>query len=251
MQEIINHCSYLLYNCPQAEDCLSYLDKRINREIQQKFGFGYFPSNDNINLLIDFISNNNLIEHDLAWSLNISDSQNIQNKTIYFFENHPLIMPYRDVYGDIIGLVGRSLLPDNDRPFNVPKYKNTEFKKGNHLFGLFEAKQSILELDFVYVVEGQFDVIKAFEKGIKNIVALGSANMTARQISLLSRYTNNIIMLLDADNAGENGRERVKKKFGSLINLSIDQYLPDQYKDIDDFLDKNNELFLIKKQLII
>jgi tRNA A58 N-methylase Trm61 len=58
----------------------------------------------------------------------------------------------------------------------VEKYKNTVFKKGQHLFGLYESKSGIIQKDFVYVVEGQFDVIKANEKVLE--IGAGKGNFT-------------------------------------------------------------------------
>jgi len=126
----------------------------------------------------------------------------------------------------------------------IPKYKNTSetnaFKKGNLLFGLYENKQSIIEKDCVYIVEGQFDVIKAVEKGFTNIVALGNSHMTSYQFSVISRYTDNIFLLLDNDEAGEKGRKRIVEKFGKLANIQ-NFYLPESYKDIDEYFTKTGD----------
>lgn len=86
-------------------------------------------------------------------------------------------------------------------------------------------------------MEGQFDVIKAVEKGFKNIVALGNSNMTAYQFSVISRYSNNLFLLLDNDEAGQKGRKRIISKFGQLANIR-NFYIPDDYKDIDEYITK-------------
>ena len=112
-------------------------------------------------------------------------------------------------------------------------------KKGNFLFGLYESKQAILDADLVYVVEGQFDAIKAWERGIKNVVALGTSSMSVYQFSVITRYTNNIILLLDNDEGGQKGRSLITKKFGNLANIQ-NWYIPKDYKDIDDYLTKEN-----------
>jgi DNA primase len=100
---------------------------------------------------------------------------------------------------------------------------------------LYENKQHILEQNCVYVVEGQFDVIKAVEKGFKNIVALGGANMSPYQFSVISRYTDNIFLLLDNDQAGEKGRKLAVNAFGKLANIR-NLFLPKPFKDIDEAL---------------
>jgi len=239
LQKVAEACQYLLANSPEGEVVRSYLDARISRESQEKYCFGYFPSVEYFGLLTSLVGENALREMGLLWSEDIEDS--VSSRTIYhpWFENQPLIMPYRNVYGNIVGIVGRSLLDESKRPKRVEKYKNTDFKKGQHLFGLYECKAGIIEKDFVYVVEGQFDVIKATEKGINNIVALGSAGMTDYQVSILARYTKNIILLLDNDAAGERGRSSAENKFGNVVNIN-NMYLPEGYKDMDDYLKDND-----------
>lgn len=237
---IIKACRYLLKESPEGADCLSYLNGRLNSEIQEKFSFGYFPHSNNVSLMRSFVSEEVLKELQLLYTKEVGDSGGAYSFSFGYFDNHPLIMPYKDVHGHIIGLVGRTILNDVERnEISIPKYKNTRFTKGNHVFGLYEAKEHILKAGFVYVVEGQFDAIKAMEQGLNNIVALGSADMSAYQLSLICRYTNNILMMLDNDIAGDEGRKRANRKYGTLANFN-DVYLPMGYKDIDEYLKQND-----------
>jgi len=235
---IIYSCKYLLHNFPECEPHLFYLKNRLNDDSINFFNFGYFPNSDKIDLLIT-LSNNNLKDINLSYTKDIDDYKNHNIVNFSFFENHPLILPYKDTYGNIIAIVGRTILSESERKLlKIPKYKNTEFKKGNYLFGLFEGKKDIIDNDFVYIVEGQFDVIKAHEKGIKNIVALGNSNMTLYQFSIIKRYTNNLYLLLDNDEAGEKGRDKINsiyRKYSNIKNVR----LPMGYKDIDEFLLEN------------
>jgi DNA primase len=247
--KIIEACQFLLQNYPDAQDCKTYLDSRLTEESQNKFQFGYFPNTFNIKVLTSMIGEDTLKDNKLFYSRDISDALSSRIVNFSYFEDYPLIMPFKDAYGQIIALVGRSLLSDQDRKSkNVSKYKNTVFPKGNYLFGLYENKESIVENNMVYIVEGQFDVIKANEKGLKNVVGLGNSNLTAYQFSLISRYTDNLILLLDNDEAGEKGRSRIVDKFGKFANIQ-NFYLPDGYKDIDEYLSTNsldNHAFVIK-----
>ncbi len=253
LKNIVNSCKYLLNNYPEAKACKDYLDARLTAESQDQFDFGYFPNIQNIDALFPLVDELELRDDKLLYSKEIEDAWCPRTLNFLFFENHPLVMPYRDSYGNIVGIVGRTLLSDTDRQKNkIPKYKNTEFisnefkkfKKGNFLYGLYENKKAILENNGVFVVEGQFDVIKSVEKGFKNIVALGNSNMSTYQFSLISRYTNNIFLLLDKDEAGEKGRKRIIDKFGKLANIH-NFYLPDGYKDVDEFLSQNSYESLI------
>lgn len=238
--KIIDSCHYLLNNYSEASMCKDYLNARVNIESQNAFQFGYFPNIENIQALTSIIDESLLRNNELLFNKEIEDSLYPRKISFSFFDNHPLIMPYKDVYGEVVGIVGRSLLSDEDRQKeNVSKYKNTYFNKNKHLFGLYENKKHILDKGCVFIVEGQFDVIKASECGMNNIVALGSAAMSAYQFSLITRYAKDIFLLLDSDEAGEKGRKRIIDKFGGFANIH-NFYLPDPYKDIDEFLSENS-----------
>lgn len=254
LEKIVDACRYLLTQSPEAENTKIYLDSRIDENVQERFSFGYFPSTNNLKLLTSLVGEDVLKELGLLYSKDYQDSVSARTINFSYFADQPLIMPYRDVYGNVVAIVGRSLLEDDERKsLGVDKYKNTVFKKGQHLFGLYESKNGILQKDFVYVVEGQFDVIKANEKGIDNIVALGNSNITDYQISMIARYTKNILFLLDNDAAGEKGRLLAENKFGEIVNIN-NIYLPQGYKDIDDYLKENSGdslMFAAKNSRII
>ncbi len=119
-----------------------------------------------------------------------------------------------------------------------PKYLNTSFSKGKIVFGLDIAKSHILSKGFVIVVEGQIDCIRLKESNIHNVVATGTSALSYYQLGLLSRYTDNIIILFDNDMAGDKGYEQVLKKFDKLSKFSRLQ-LPFGYKDVDEYLTDN------------
>jgi DNA primase len=245
LDKIVESCQYLLQNYPEARECKNYLDSRLKQESQDRFQFGYFPSIKDLPVLMDMVGEDLLRQEKLYYSKRIEDSLSPRTIQFCYFDNHPLIMPFRNSYGEIVALVGRTMLPEAEwKALKISKYKNTAessvFKKGNLLFGLFENKQSIMDQNCVYIVEGQFDVIKANEKGFNNIVALGNSHMTSYQFSVISRYTDNIFLLLDNDEAGNKGRKRIVEKFGKLANIQ-NFYLPESYKDIDEYFTKSGE----------
>lgn len=242
LDNIVDSCRYLLDNFPEAQECKEYLDTRVSASSQETFQFGYFPNVNNLQVLMDMVGEQTLRQEELLYTKIIEDSLCARSINFCYFEDYPLIMPFRDAYGRVAGIVGRSLLSDEERNLKkISKYKNTkDFKKGQLLFGLYENKQHIIEENCVYVVEGQFDVIKAVEKGIKNIVALGTSNMTAYQFSVISRYTDNVFLLLDNDEAGEKGRKLAISKFGKFANIQ-NFFLPESYKDIDEYLTKSTD----------
>jgi DNA primase len=244
LDKIVESCRFLLNNYPEAHACRTYLDSRLNEKSQERFQFGYFPDTNNIQVLNDLVGKEHLKTAEMYYSKIIEDSLFPRIIDVLYFENHPLIMPFRNAYGEIVALVGRSLLDDRERASKkIDKYKYTKntanFRKGHYLFGLFENKQSIVDQNLVYVVEGQLDVVKAMEIGFTNIIALGTCHMNSYQFSVISRYTDNIILLLDNDDGGEKGRKSAVSRFGSLANIQ-NFYIPDGYKDIDEYITKTN-----------
>lgn len=238
--DVVNCCRDLLINFPEAKSISNYANKRLSKEGQDKFKFGYFPSNRNLKTLEAVVGEEKLSKLDLIFDKIVQDGISNRKIRCSSMENHNLIMPYRDVYGEIIAIVGRTILNDDQRKEeNIPKYKNTSFQKGNHLFGLYESKEEIIKNNLAFVVEGQFDCITAHDKGLLNVVALGSSNMTFEQFSLLSRYTNNIILLLDNDEAGKIGADKIIKLYSKYSNIKK-ALLPGGYKDIDEYLSDNS-----------
>lgn len=239
--KITDPCKYLLNNFPEAQNCLNYLDSRLTKESQELFQFGYFPNVDNLQVLTMLIDEKELVKENLISYRYMEDALFPRTVPILHFENYPLIIPFRDAYGRVIDLIGRTILSEDERTkIGLSKYKYTiKSPKGKYLFGLYENKQNIMDKNSVYIVEGQFDVIKATEKGLKNIVAINGSSMTNYQFSIISRYTDNIFLLLDSDNAGEQGRKNAIDKFGKLANIK-NFYLPYGYKDIDEYLNNND-----------
>jgi len=111
------------------------------------------------------------------------------------------MFPIVDMKGKIKGFGGR-ILDDGS-----PKYMNSPqtyiYNKGSHLYGLNLAWEEIRSQDYAIIVEGYMDLLTPFQHGIKNIVASLGTALTTDQIKLVKRFTNNLIVLFDSDQAGE------------------------------------------------
>ncbi len=242
--EVISACSTLLKYSPEAEEARNYLITRVPTYNIAGFVLGYFPNNKNINLLIDVVGDNTLKELGLIYSKYVPISG--VKKYHGLFAKHNIIMPYKNVYGDIIGIVGRTLLSKEEQKFNkVSKYKNSSLPKGLNLFGTYEAKSHILAKDSVIVVEGQFDCITCHRYGFKNVVALGGATFSKFHFYLLKRYTNNIYLMLDNDDAGQRESNKILSKYGQDANIQTIT-LDSCYKDIDEYLNCSNDYSLLE-----
>jgi len=116
-----------------------------------------------------------------------------------------VILPIFDVKMRILGFGGRIL--ESSSKATLAKYINSPqtpiYTKGNHLYGLNFAKDNIIKNDTVIVVEGYFDFITPFQEGLNNIVASLGTALTIEQARAIKRYTHNVVMIYDADNAGQ------------------------------------------------
>lgn len=115
-----------------------------------------------------------------------------------------VIFPWLSISGKVCAFGGRVL--DSRTKGVSQKYVNSPeseiYHKGNELYGIFQAKKAIVKLDMVYMVEGYTDVISMHQCGIENVVANSGTALTNAQIRLLHRFTSNITLLYDGDDAG-------------------------------------------------
>jgi DNA primase len=239
--DVMSACSTLLKNHPIAEETRKYLNTRCSDFYQKEFNFGYFPQNHELHHLLNLLDNGEakLKELDLLYKKEtISDGIFIKENALKL-EHHNLILPYKNLYGDIIALVGRTLLPKEEQ-INISKYKNTEFYKNKHLFGLNKSKKAILQRNAVFIVEGQFDFISCYRHGFHNTVAVGTASLSKNQFYIIKRYTNNLYFLFDNDNAGNKGFEKAVSKYSNYANIQKIN-IPNQYKDIDEYLNNSRD----------
>lgn len=123
-------------------------------------------------------------------------------KGVYDVFRDRIMFPYFDLRGNIIGFTGR-IVHSVDK---TAKYCNTGetlvFRKGSALFGLYQAKQAIGQQDKVYFVEGQFDVLSFVRAGIRNTICGSGTALTEEQIKIVLRFSKNITLIYDKDEAG-------------------------------------------------
>lgn len=177
-----------------------------------------------------------LREQNIVW--NASHSQ---------FKLYPVVVPIDNVSGKTVAIGCRTLLNNDKRKqMGIPKYRNSNYKKTSHLFGLNKAIKDIREKDRVFVVEGYFDVITSHQKGIRNVVATCGTMFSTRQLVMLTRYTKNICLLFDNDAPGHKSAKIIMsryKDFDGDIELTC-KFTPDGYKDIDEYLANGGDVGL-------
>jgi len=228
-EKVIQICHANLFN---ENTVLSYLQSRgITNATARLFKLGSFPQD--IDMLIRFIGKDALFQCGL---LSIDrETKKIKSK----FKINRLIIPIIDVYGHPISIIGRCLISENERiRLDINKYTNTFFKKSKCLFGLNFAKDSIRVKNKAYVVEGNFDVIMAYQHGMRNVVASSGAFLSKTQLVLLARYTNDIRLLLDNDSAGQEASIKILRKYKyDDVQIKASQ-LPSNVNDLDEYFRK-------------
>lgn len=113
-----------------------------------------------------------------------------------------VIFPVLSVSGKVVAFGGRILKNDKKAAKYVNSPESIIYSKSHELYGLFQAKSSIVKHDCCFLVEGYTDVISMHQSGIENVVASSGTSLTEGQIRLLHRFTNNITVLYDGDAAG-------------------------------------------------
>lgn len=169
-----------------------------------------------------------------------------------------VIFPIQNLSGRVLGFGGRTLLTDK----SIPKYVNSPesevYNKSQVLYGINLAKAGIISNDNCYLVEGYTDVISLHQAGIENVVSSSGTSLTTEQIRLIGRYTKNVTILYDGDEAG------IKASFRG-IDMILEQGLnvkivlfpegedPDSFArthrtaEVQDFITKQAVNFIIFK----
>ena len=189
---------HILLTHPAAAQARAYLQRRgIDHAVIDQFQLGY--SLEQWSSLRDHLLAQKY-DLELLVDAGLVKRHEERNSTYDAFRNRVMI-PIRDRLGRVIGFGGRVL--DGSQP----KYLNTAdtdlFHKSHIVYGLDMAHQAIRTQDCVVIVEGYMDVIAAHQFGFTNVVACMGTALTAEQLQQLQRYTNNFVLALDADAAGQ------------------------------------------------
>jgi DNA primase len=184
---------YVLWSTPAGEPGRRLLARRdVNEELARRFGLGYAPGGANFASFLK--KRGHKLGDAAAAGLVRSDNQD-------FFGERVLI-PIRDERGSPLAFTGRTVSAEDPR-----KYVNTRetpaYVKGRVLFALDVARQGISDLGHAVLMEGQFDVIVAHRFGVANAVASSGTALTAEQVRLLARFTEEVVLVFDNDNAGK------------------------------------------------
>ncbi|MEO6049871.1 MAG: DNA primase [Pyrinomonadaceae bacterium] len=211
-----------------------YLQTRgISIETQKAFHVGFSP--DKWDSLLNLLKEKGADEALIGQSGLVSVNE--EKERVFDRFRGRIMFPVLDVNGKPVAFGARSLDPEDH-----PKYLNSPetpaYTKGQHLYGLFQAKKAIRQKKFAILVEGYLDLIALYQFGITNVAASLGTAFTPEQSKLLSRFTKKVVINYDGDSAGIKAARRVVEH---LLPQEFDikvLVLPDG-KDPDDFIREN------------
>lgn len=218
---------------PEGKWALDYLLSRgLTISTIKRFGLGAAP--DSWDALINHLKSKGFSINDMLTANVIGKSQ---RGSFYDRFRKRVMFPIINIRGNVIAFSGRAM-PGEDKMGG--KYVNTSdtpvYKKSENLFGINYAKNFAEEQ--IILVEGNMDVISLHQAGFQNAVApLGTA-FTSEQVNLLARYTKEIVLMLDADAAGQKAAKRASQLLentGLTVRVVV---IPDG-KDPDEYIKKN------------
>ncbi|MBI3955065.1 toprim domain-containing protein, partial [Candidatus Gottesmanbacteria bacterium] len=182
-----------------------YLEKRrIKKETIETFMLGYAPNS--WDSLSKYLQKKGYCTEDICLS-----GLTIKSDSGRFYDRFRgrLMFTLKDHRGNMIGFSGRKLVDTTD---SQAKYINSPetpvYHKGSTLYGMDVTKEYIKKSGEAVIVEGEFDFLSSFQSGVVNAVAIKGSALTEDQVLLLKRYTENLIMALDSDFAGNEAARR-------------------------------------------
>lgn len=234
----------------------AYLDKRkLKPETIAEFRLGYAPASWDAAVKA-LLGKGHSADKIVAAGLAIPSDR---NRSHYDRFRDRIMVPLMDHKGAVVGFTGR-ILPDSPEADKAGKYINTPetsvYKKREVVFGLPQAKQHIRAANFAVLVEGNLDVISSHQVGVKNVVAISGTALTGGQLKQLfgSRGEDGghfkIGLAFDNDEAGRKTmksnlpavHEALRAAWGNHVQV-YGYLLPDGYKDPDDLIQKDPELW--------
>lgn len=197
---------WLLLNHKMGKEALSYvLGRGIKKQSLETFMIGYAPNN--WEALQRFLLKKGYSQKEMETAGLIVRSE---RGTYFDMFRGRLMFTLRDHRGNVVGFSGR-VFGEGEKG-KAPKYINTTetpvYIKGNILYGLDATHEAIKRENLAVIVEGEIDCIQSFQAGVTNVVAIKGSALTEGHINLLKRYTENIVISLDSDFAGDAAARR-------------------------------------------
>ena len=217
---------YVLWSMPAGEAGRRLLESRkVSEETARKFQLGYAPPG------------RGFAEYLRAKKRSLSDAQaaGLMRRDGADFFAERLVIPIRDERSQPLAFTARTVRKDEQRKYiNSPE--TPAYIKGRVIFGLDLARDEITRRGHAVLMEGQFDVITAHQFGVTNAVASSGTALTDDQVRLLKRFTDELLIVFDADRAGRGAAfKAIELAAGHQMRTRV-ATVPAPAKDPDEFL---------------
>lgn len=213
---------------PAGAECLAYVQKRgLTKAAVTNFGIGYAPNS--WNALVDAMRKKGYTDQEMK----DADLVGEKNGRVYDRFRNRLMFPIIDIRGNVIGFGGRVL--DDSKPKYLNSNETLIFNKRKNLFGLNLAKKT--KANNIILVEGNIDVVTLHQYGFDNAVASLGTSLTEEQVTLLSRYTEQVVLTYDSDEAGQRAAQRAIPML-EKAGIQVKVLKMKDAKDPDEFLHK-------------
>lgn len=241
-----------LFETEEGQDFgLSYLKERGFREdVIKKFQLGYSPEQKDAfarEAIAQQYNTELLLKTGLVVNRYDQLSDNYRGRIIFPVHNHS---------GKVLGFGARVLKTSDKAPKYINTPENEIYVKSKILYGSYFARQAIDKADECLLVEGYTDVISLHQSGIENVVASGGTSLTTDQLRLVKKYSNNLTIIYDGDDAGVKAALRgldmaLEEGLNVKLVLIPDNEDPDSYVNkagttaFKDFIRKNKKDFIL------
>lgn len=206
---------FLLTKHASGEEARSYLKSRgIGSEAISQFNLGYAPNQwRSVSDFLILKKKYSAEELEAAGLVIRKDSNSFYDR----FRGR-IIFPLKDHKGVVVGFSGRTLIKDEKEAKYINSPETMLYSKSKMLYGLWENREYIRKENGIVLVEGELDVIPSWQAGVKNVAAIKGSAFTQEQAQLMTRFTKNVIMSLDADSAGQ---EAIKRAVTIAENMDL------------------------------
>lgn len=187
-------------NLRQAPAARAYLAKRgLSDEAIKRWQIGYAP--DSWDALLTWASRNKIRSELLEQAGLVVRAE---EGRVYDRFRGRVMFPIRDEQGRVVAFSGRILTEDKQQAKYVNSPETVIFQKSRILFAFDRAKRAMLDAGHAIVCEGQIDALSCHEAGLENVVAPQGTALTEQHARLLKRFVNEVVLLFDGDEAGQN-----------------------------------------------
>lgn len=239
LEEAQNFYKFNLFNSEKGNEALNYLLKRgLTKEIIEQFNIGYAPLFGDV--LYRVLKDKNFSDENI---LKLGLIKQREDSSYFDLFSDRIIFPITNPRGRVVGFSGRALA-DAEKVKYINSPETNVFKKGQLLYNFNEALGEIRKAKNVVLFEGFFDVISAYQSGLKQgIAAMGTA-LTQNHAKLIKQATDSVIIAYDGDRAGIEASISAIKIL-ERENLKIEVLAIPNNLDPDDFIkDYGEEQFL-------